>query len=1036
MNILHLTDFHFRNESHAIEEQNRVIDALIRTNQNKSVDFVFFTGDLVNKGNKFETFSKAKELLFDRIINELNVPQHNIFICEGNHDVHRGQELPALKHDFDNMKNNDDLDAFLDINKNKKSIKESYLNHQNYLKLQTAFYENHIHGFGDMVEPLFSIHKRQLKGKKIGIATLNSAWRSFDSDGDIGNLYIPISIVKEVSLSLKECDSRMLLVHHPLSDLRNWNVYELEDLIYRDFHLMFYGHIHKKKKGTFSTSEDGIFFTSSPATLSLYDNASELGFSIHDFDMENYQITTNDFMYNKVDGVFFENTQKIINNIPIQGIKKEQNDLRKKIKNLYESEIVKANDLFISSSKNDEEEIVFLNLFTDPVLKNKSKTDLSNNNNSVSRYKLEDITNEKNNYIIFCKDKSGKTSLLTKINLQLLEHYSALKIISFYIDSKEYVSNTKLDIVKLMSNYFSLPYAKTEDLLSKYHFKILLDNYNPIFENINNAISKFLTTYKNVSFVITTNETLKKTYEDFIFETIDYTTIYLHDISRVEVRALTNKWTTIPAEKKEHAIEKIVQIFKQLNMPMSYWTVSLFLWIYEKTNDANFHNNFELIQLYIDNLLDKKNLASDKSIKLDYEDFKSFLGELAFELIQNYNTNNYALPYEALVNFATNYRKGNTRFVISVEDLLKLIETKGILIKNSFGYYTFRLNGVFEYFLAIYMNENEIFRNGIIDDDKLYLSFKNEFELYAGFNKKDKEFVSNIFNKTKKIFTSINAKYNHGSSKDEIMLNKIDEVFDFSKPLKQIAKHGGFSLTPEEQDQLMEDDSLVDEIQSDVKLKKVYDTIELKSDNLEKALTILCRVFRNSNVKDDGLYDEVLNFILDSVCNLGFLIIDETSSENLKKIEESEKHEVLIFKLLSNFMPLIIQTYLFDALAQNNLERIFEQKIEELSNNKSGNQLKITILCLMMVDLDIKSNKKYLDDIIKIIDLGVLKQTVLIKLHTYMMFKTHKQPVLENFLRNKIQEQALSINSFEDLGEIHKKIEKSKKAGLLNSSQD
>ena len=73
-----------------------------------------------------------------------------------------------------------------------------------------------------------------------------------------------------------------------------------------------------------------------------------------------------------------------------------------------------------------------------------------------------------------------------------------------------------------------------------------------------------------------------------------------------KIRTLTQKWSSIPENRKDVVIDKITQIFSQLNMPTNYWTVSLFLWIFEKTNETNFHNNFELIQLYIDGILDRK----------------------------------------------------------------------------------------------------------------------------------------------------------------------------------------------------------------------------------------------------------------------------------------------------------------------------------------------------------------------------------------------------------------------------------------------
>jgi DNA repair exonuclease SbcCD nuclease subunit len=1036
MIILHLSDFHFRNEVNAIQEQERVTNAILETIKGNQIDFVFFTGDIVNKGDKVEDFEKAAELLLANISKITGIDKTNIFICAGNHDLHRGQELPALQSDFDKMKSNNDLDGFVDIAKNKKSFEESILNIANYNQFAEAFFAEHVSKQNDLFHPLYSVHKRESQGKKIGIATINTAWRSFDSDKDAGNLFYPVGLMKNIINELRDTDFKILLLHHPLSDLKTWNAYDLEDLVYREFHLMFSGHVHKKKKGTIITSDEGIYFTSSPATLDLYDSTSDIGFSVYDFDTENYQIITSDFMYHKNDGVMFTNTHPSIGEIPLQGTKKEQNEFRGKIRSILETELENANELFITSGKGNEENIQFLELFTEPVIKEKSKSELTNSSSMLPKLELNSILDTKENYVLFSKDKGGKTSLLTKLKLDLLFNYSTKKIIPYYFDACTYKNNDQFDIIKEMSKYFMLSYNKTKDLFTKYHIKLLIDNYEPSNHNVNKSIQTLLSTCKNISFVITTRETVKKTYEDLVFDSVSYKTYYLHDISRTEVRALANKWTTIPDERKEVAIDKVMQIFRQLNMPLNYWTVSLFLWIFEKTNEANFHNSFELIQLYIDNLLDKRGMALDRSIKIDFEEFKSYLGYLAHKLITDYNKFDYTITYAELVAETNTYRENNRRFTISIDDLIKLIIDKGILIKLPDERFTFRLNGIFEYFLAIFLGENDEFRENAIKDNSLYLSFKNEFELYAGFNKRDKAFVESIFDKTKELFKSITDKYNGGKSKDAIMQEKIDEVFDLSKPMQQISKSDGFVLSPEQQDDLVTEFENEDHIENEVKPKKVYEEIKPISENLEKALFILCRVFRNSNIKDDGLEDKILDFVLDTACNLGFLIIDETNQENANDLNDGDSHEKTIMKLLSNFMPLIIQTYLFDALAQNNLERIFKNKIDELLKSIEGNQLKLAILYLMLIDLDIKSNKGLIDELVKNIDLGVLEQTTLIKLHTYLMFKAHNQPKLEKVIREKIQEQSLKINSKVDLGDVHKSIERSKKIGLLKGKEN
>lgn len=1035
MKILHLTDFHYRNDHGSKTDQNKLVNSICETLKEERIDLIFFTGDLVNKGNSYQDFADANQSFLQKIAIELNLSRENIIICAGNHDVNRDQELQAIQSEFDKIQNSNDLDSFI-TSQNGKQFEASLANQDNYLKFQDEFYDYVTsESATNRVEKLYSIHKRTLNGKKVGIATINTAWRCKKSDSDRGNLFYPCLFMKKIVTELNSgYDFKIILMHHPLSDLTYWNGSELEDQIHSDFHMMFSGHVHKRKNGTYLTDDEGIFCAVSPATLSLSEKDAEIGITIYDIDLETYQVEIDAKMYNKSENTFYHKKDKQTSEIPLHGAKKDQNDLRKKLRNLYNEEISRANDLFISFT---ETGLVkpFLELFTTPILKNKSRAEIANKQKDVPNITLETIENSKSNFVIYGKDKSGKTSLLYKLLLNLFSSYSIQKTIPFYIDAAKYKSASSIDFTTILARYFQLSKSKVENLLEKQALRVLIDNYDPENSNFNELVISYFKSHINISFVLTTEETIIRPYEDLGLMDFEYEDVYIHEISRNEVRTLTNKWPSIPKDKKEEILDKISQIFQQLNMPMNYWTVSLFLWIFEKTNQANFHNNFELIQLYVDNLLDRKRLALDKSLKLDYEDFKTFLGELAYEFIMKYKDNTYSATYLQLVDFAERYRNNNIRFVIPIKDIVDLIIDKGILKRTIDDRYTFRLNGVFEYFLAFYMKDNPEFKDQIIKDSHYYLSFSNELELYSGFNKKDKSFVGDIFNRTQNIFQPVNELYNGGRTKDQILLEKISEVFDITIPMQQLAKSGKVTLSPEKQDKLIEEFKPIEDYKAEVTEKKFYDTLDRTSENLEKSLFILSRVFRNSSINDDRFNNEIVDFILDSACNLGFLLIDEANqSDDLSHSDVSnDEDEKLLMKLMTNFMPLLVQTFLFDALAQNNLERIFLKKIDELKKEKDINQFKLLIIYFILIDLDVKSNKKYIDDVIAIIDLGMLKQTIVIKLYTYLMFKAHNQPEFEKFLRERIQKQTAKINKSGDFGPLHQSFEHTKKIALLKN---
>jgi 2',3'-cyclic-nucleotide 2'-phosphodiesterase (5'-nucleotidase family) len=1026
MRILHLTDFHYSKKNKNQHDQHKIIDSLVNDlKDERKIDFLFFTGDLVNTGENQEDFFEAKKILIDRLVNELSLDRSRAFICCGNHDIHRGQELQDTTDKIKEINSNDSLENFLKRQEG-KSFQESLKNIENYNGFQKEFYKEYGNENKSILSDLYTTHVLPFNKNKIGILTLNSAWRSIDSNTDRGNLLFPISILKEAIINLKkDTDFRVVILHHPISDFKDWNASEMEDLLHKEFHLLFSGHLHKKKQSIQICTDEGIFCCTSPATLTQQSNSN--GYSIIDVDIETYDIEITNLTYNNQDGIFLRpKAPNIKTAIPVGEVKRSLNEFKKTLRKKYYEELDRANELFISYD-DKEKNRGFMELFTDPILKHKTKAQIAESKVDTTSTKINEVLSSSGNKLIVGKDKSGKTSILYKLFLDSFVDFSIYKTIPLYIDVKDYKASQKsLDIYKIIGHYYEMNYSKAKELPNKYPIRLFIDNYEPSFTEFNKHINSFLEENASVSFIATTEEKLADTYTSYEFNGRSYTSLYIHEISRPEVRLLANKWPNITPEKKELILEKIFGIFTQLNIPTNYWTVSLFLWIFEKNNDANFHNSFELIELYIDNLLDKKGLAIDKSSKLKFADFKAYLAELAYFLMMDRAEKGYTASYSEVVEFTKKYRERNKRFVIEVKDIIDLIIEKGILRKTHEDHFTFRLNGVFEYFIALYMTLDKVFAFKIIEDDHYYLSFKNELELYAGFEKNNTEYLYKIFERTKRIYKNLNDKY-LGSNIDEQLNSKISEVFDITVPMQKLGSSFQKSLTVEKQDEILAEMNPHEIQKSEVKIKHYYDQIEDNSENLEKALHILARVFRNTNLQDEKQINEILDYILVSSCHLGFKLIDEAESSEKDFLDLGSEQEKVLVQLLTNFMPLIVQTFLYDAIAQNDLERIFKEKINELKINHKKNQFKLLILYFTLIDLDVNANKEYIKEVIELIDMNILRQTTILKLYYYLMFKCNNRPHLEEFIQDQIRLQTLKINPKADKGELQK--------GILKTTQ-
>ncbi len=216
---------------------------------------------------------------------------------------------------------------------------------------------------------------------------------------------------------------------------------------------------------------------------------------------------------------------------------------------------------------------------------------------------------------------------------------------------------------------------------------------------------------------------------------------------------------------------------------------------------------------------------------------------------------------------------------------------------------------------------------------------------------------------------------------------------------------------------LMPSDTIVTDDTQVVPKTRIHN-YELTSGNVEKALFILARVYRNSKVCDDETKsNKILNFVLDGVSNLGFMLVDDAKNVDFNVDEITTKN---IIQLVSNYMPIIIEAFLYDAISQKNLSRVFSDKLKELTSSPEGNEFRIFLLTLVLVDLDIKENLEVLNNNLQYLKLRPLRFAVVSKLllltiqHSDNLYLKEKIKILVNGLKN----------DFEGLKQLNETIEK------------
>lgn len=957
--ILHFSDFHYKEDSDI--DFRIVVNDLCKKLSNESIDFVFFTGDLVDADKGVAHFEKAKSVLIEPLLTALNLPRERFMIVPGNHDKTREREMNAIHEILSSCNSVKELEKILSDERQKDA---SLVDMTNYLQFAESYYAADAHS------KFYWSRKVSVNGKSFGLVGLNSAWRSLDSTKDRGQLLFPIAEVRNAFADMDDCEMVFCAMHHDLSDFKSDVEDNMCQIINKKCNILFTGHYHKSKMQYTFVNNRGILHSIAPATYNRYDIGSQYGFVILEISDDCTELQ--ELIYRYQDGAFTLEENGCIP-IPMEAEKRELIKFSNTLKKHLDLGIEKANISFLTGYNAANNGFDFLSMFSQPVVRDKSLQEIlmSPGKSKGTLYSVEQILNIDKNVVIFGSNKCGKSALLRKIYISLLQEVHNRKAIPYFLNCKEINTDQPIDLKKRLHIFLEMNSNAVNKLFTKYKLVLLLDDLDITNKSFISSLKNEMNSFPSAQFLATTEETVSgqiPLLKD-AFGAGNILRLYFHSLSYKEVHELTYKWPNMPDRKKKNVEKSIKSIFTQMHIPLNYWTISLFIWLYDKTDETKIRNNFELVRLYVNQLLNVDKIVRDRDLKIDYEDLLTYLASLAYEILKH----NHALTYSHWTSFTEEYKRTHRKFTEDIRKIQDLLIQKGVIVEihqqQSNVLYTFRLKGIYEYFLAYQMKVDRKFLNQVLNEKCYYLSFANEIEYYAGFERRDFESIQIVFQKTKEIFAPLLSNEQYECVDEKLKLETSNwhiNTEDAGTIFDEIQKDnfdGNEELMASSEDFL---------INSSVEEKVYYETIEPTMENLEKALFILSRVFRNSDVCDEKpLGDDILNFILTGTCNMGFVFSEQITKElESNKVNDTLKNAI---NVVSGYIPLVMQANLFDAISQYNLTAVLEDKLEELSQNIETNQYKYFIIAFLLMDLDMGHYSYLLNKLREYITIPVLR---------------------------------------------------------------
>lgn len=267
LRIAHLSDLHAaKDKTEALPIIAAALADLERAHADTPIDLVVFSGDLADTGQSLD-YEAAHDRLIEPLLQKLNLGPERLALVPGNHDVDRKRidryQEGGLRAELTNSSKVAEL------------IKDPSALGAATDRLD-AWNEYHAMLTEDLDESeataLGRTRKLEINGIDVGIASLNSSWRSAGDD-DKNHLVLGEDQYRQALEQIRSCDVRIAVMHHPLPWLADFDANTARAALEGARSIVLCGHEHlPDPTGEFSLRGSAIYSRAG----CLYENPKSL----------------------------------------------------------------------------------------------------------------------------------------------------------------------------------------------------------------------------------------------------------------------------------------------------------------------------------------------------------------------------------------------------------------------------------------------------------------------------------------------------------------------------------------------------------------------------------------------------------------------------------------------------------------------------------------------------------------------------------------------------------------------------------------
>lgn len=986
LRAIHFSDFHL-NKSNLDDWKHFIKDSLMQElnalHREQTIDLIFLTGDLIDKGGASfksieEAFQVFRKEIIEPITSALDLPIERFLIIPGNHDINKNAETEwedlGLKKYFDKP---EVVNTFI------KSAKEG--NHKGVERIK-AFKEFEGTLYKDVSDCQLSFFdstfKFTIRGKKIGISCINSSWRCYNSSEDKGSILIGDMQIANSFSFIKECDTKIALVHHPYDWIGEVEKKTIHNHLLTNYDIMCIGHVHEGDTIVQTSYAGSLFVNVAPGALTEIRSESRRysnGFSVIDYRNEDNKVSCTYKRYNHNNKKFVLNTdlgESGVNSFDIPQSKrlKQIKTAQDHLQTIIDVRFDEMNEHIISTGtdlgpKTIKEAFVLPNL-----IQNLIETKEGEEKQGAS---LQDIIKFEDDILFFGTKESGKTMLLYRLVNEYVERFEFTKAVPVYIDFLDIGSR---EVETLIKTFLSCHSDDVESLLDNRDIILLVDNiqWNAepyTLKKLREFREKFAFTKrkKRIKIIATASTEISGVIpSDFELRSFDFNIFFIETLHTVQIKDLIQRWIpTVNVDDIDQKLEKIVDSFKSFGLPRNAMSVSLFLWSME-SRDKKPINNATLLEIFLEIVLEKMHGDEIYRERFDIKNKMMLLGHIASKMLEK-NLANYSLPYSELLKIVEDYLNNVVGFDFDAQKLVDYFLNRKIFVKVAKNSVKFRYSCFFHFFLAKRMEFDEDFKEYVFHEERFH-NFVNEIDYYTGLVRSDKKILNLIhkrFVKEFEPFQGVLSNVNidtHFNIEHSVVKNASIKQIKTSRPTK-------------EQVEKQIDEFLQHLPNPELILKKE------QRKTLETMLVLMSNVLRNlEGVEDLKLkmkaYDDVIKNTL-----IFILLYQYVVTEYYNQFQELPPNVPKDYDLntyLKN-IPFHIQLGMTNHLGSTKLAPVILNKIkhDNLDKTFTGTDMEKFLSVFLYADIQGQDYHKHLKNFIKKVKNNAVMDYCLYKLMHY-----------------------------------------------------